>query len=470
MADEKFSVAGVAMRMQTIEDHFAAFADTLDKINGYVESNVNASLASSAYGDLGAKLLSIWNYNAATFNDFHENFDNWSQVVAIISAHNSKFAVDAQATYRDHAGTLDGVQEARDFVSKSNGLANVSTTDGFKSLSEDAREVLDSAFRAVTEQTQNNNTYGGKTITYTDAEGKKIELYYDSEGNYVGKKVTDENGHTDYYNKKGVKIDKLPTKDEYEAERAAKKEELENLFDTNYMKYIDDLKYGTFSERLVYHDEETGLDIPYYVYKPDYGREVTGTPTTLWMHGSSSSEKGWLTNGLTSIIYNQNATPEGTVIMPYIENHEAKGLTTALKNLTDKIVAETNGDKNKITVTGHSYGGIVTYRMVNDNPGYFAAAIPISGGSGPITDAFADTKTWIFNGTSETGTSYAAASTAQKRINSVGGEVRLTGLGAGHARTQTITWEKEYVSPDGDTVNPLFWLQRQEKGSDSSNA
>ena len=155
--------------------------------------------------------------------------------------------------------------------------------------------------------------------------------------------------------------------------------------------------------------------------------------------------------------------------MPYIENHEAKGLTTALKNLTDKIVAETNGDTNKISVAGHSYGGIVTYRMVNDNPGYFAAAIPISG-SGQVTDAFADTKTWIFNGTSESGgsTSYAAASTAQKKISSVGGEVRLTGLGAGHSRTQTVTWEKEYESPEGETVNPLFWLQRQEKSSQTT--
>ena len=216
---------------------------------------------------------------------------------------------------------------------------------------------------------------------------------------------------TDYYNKKGVKIDKLPTNEEYEAERAAKKEELENMFDTNYMKYIDDLKYGTFSERLVYHDEETGLDIPYYVYTPDYGRDVTGTPTTLWMHGSAGSEDGWLKNGLTSIVYNKDATPEGTIIMPFIKNHEAKGLTTALKNLTDKVVSETNGDTNKISVTGHSYGGIVTYRMVNDYPDYFAAAIPISG-SESVTDAFANTKTWIFCGTSEGGSgncSYGAA-------------------------------------------------------------
>ena len=217
MADEKFDVVQVTVKMRTIDDLFAAFADTLDKINAFVESNVNASLASSAYGDLGAKLLNIWNYNSATFGDFHENFDNWSKVVAIITANNSKFAVDAQATYRDNVGTLDGVKEARDFISKSNGLANVSTTEGFNSLSSDARSVLDSAYRAITEKTKKNNTYGGKTITYTDADGKKVSIYYDEEGILVGKKVGDQ-----YYNDKGVKVDGLPSASKHAEEKQEK--------------------------------------------------------------------------------------------------------------------------------------------------------------------------------------------------------------------------------------------------------
>ena len=60
MADEKFSIVNVALKMDTIEEHFAAFADTLANINSFIETNVNASLASSVYGDLGAKLLNIW--------------------------------------------------------------------------------------------------------------------------------------------------------------------------------------------------------------------------------------------------------------------------------------------------------------------------------------------------------------------------------------------------------------------------
>ena len=122
--DEKFNVGGVKGKMTVIEGYFSDFATTLSDINAFVQTNVNASLESAAVGDLGGKLLNIWDYNASTFNDFHENFDNWAQVVAIIAANNNQFAVDALATYRDNAGTLDGVQEARAYVAANNGVSN----------------------------------------------------------------------------------------------------------------------------------------------------------------------------------------------------------------------------------------------------------------------------------------------------------------------------------------------------------
>ena len=73
MADEKFSVVNVKSKMTTIEGYFADFADTLNSINGFVQANVNAGLGSSAFGDLGGKLLAVWDHNASTFSDFHRN-------------------------------------------------------------------------------------------------------------------------------------------------------------------------------------------------------------------------------------------------------------------------------------------------------------------------------------------------------------------------------------------------------------
>ena len=208
--DELFNVSMVKYKMGNIENYFQAFSETLNQINSYIETNVNASLGSSAYGDLGGKLLNIWNHNSATFEDFHENFDIWAQVVAIITANNNSFAVDALATYRDNVGTLNGMKDARDFVHKSNGLENVSKTEGFNSLSTDARDILNAAFGAKTLSIKTNNEYGGKTISYIDASGKKIEVYYDDEGLLVGRSVDGK-----YCDAKKKEISKLPTAAEY---------------------------------------------------------------------------------------------------------------------------------------------------------------------------------------------------------------------------------------------------------------
>ena len=208
--DELFNVSMVKYKMDNIEGYFEAFSETLNQINSYIETNVNASIASSAYGSLGGKLLNIWNHNSSTFEDFHENFDIWAQVVAVISANNNAFAVDALATYRDNAGTLDGIKTAREFVQKSEGLENVSKTPGFSDLNEEAKEILNAAFCAKTLSIKKNNEYGGKTICYTDASGKQIEVYYDDEGLLVGRKIDGV-----YYDAKKEKVSKLLSASDY---------------------------------------------------------------------------------------------------------------------------------------------------------------------------------------------------------------------------------------------------------------
>lgn len=280
---ELFNANSVTIKMKTIEGYFCDFADTLSQINGFVQTNVNASLESSAYGDLGGKLLNVWNYNASTFDSFHENFDTWSQVVAVITANNSEFALNSQSTYRDHAGTLDGIQSAREFVSKSNGLANVSKTEGFGSLDADTRKVLDSAYRAKTMETKHNNTYGGKTITYTDAEGKKVEIYYDEEDILVGKKIDGT-----YYNEKGVKVDSLPTAEEHKnAKEQAKQEAAEKDvptiedyldpegFNDYHSEFVDSIKEGAI-ETYEKYGVLPSLTIAQAVMESGWGRSPIG--------------------------------------------------------------------------------------------------------------------------------------------------------------------------------------------------
>ncbi len=199
--DEKFNVGGVKSKMGVIEGYFSDFATTLSDINAFIQTNVNASIESAAFGDLGGKLLNIWDYNASTFNDFHENFDNWAQVVAIIAANNNQFAVDALATYRDNAGTLDGVQEARQYVAANNGVSNSGSNYG--TLSNAAKSIIDSSLAQGSHIPDAVNMFGGKTvkkddgtIEYYDADGNLVSYYKD--GKYFDKDGKEIGGHEEY--------------------------------------------------------------------------------------------------------------------------------------------------------------------------------------------------------------------------------------------------------------------------------
>ena len=466
MATEKFNVQKVRNGMNIIENHFAAFQETMKSINSFIETNVNASLGSSAYGDLGSKLLTTWNNNASTFQDFYDNFDNWSQVVAIIAANNNQFAVDAKATYRDDAGTLAGVKEARAFVAKSNGLSNVASTNGFSTLGSDARSILDNAFRMKTEKITNNNIYEGKTVSYTDAAGNKIEKYYDGEGNYIGRKITDAKGTITYYDSKGNKVDKLMTAEEYQEMKKKKLEELEKN-QKNYLEHLDKLKYGSYKQYKF--TASNGLTITYDLYLPDYGQEVDGLPTMMYMHGggANNSISSLNSHGLSMYVDKKKITPEGIVIIPFIKNFTDRRNLQALKELTDSVVKNNHGDPNKISVSGHSYGAITTYRLINKYPNYYAAAIPISGWD-KVNEGVVGTKVWAFHGAKDAPHGNCSASgqkSVVKQIQSYGGTATIHIYeNRGHGYTQDDTYSgATYVSPDGTTVTPLEWAFRQSR-------
>ena len=229
---------------------------------------------------------------------------------------------------------------------------------------------------------------------------------------------------------------------------------------------IDKLKYGSFEKREF--TASNGLTIKYWLYVPDYGEDVEGLPCMLYMHGGSthqtvSYEKG-VQYGLGSKLANKEITPSGVVIVPCVEDFTDKGIV-ALKELTDEVVDEQKCNQDRVSVSGHSYGGITSYKLINKYPGYFSCCVPISGRS-EVTDAFKDVKVWSFNGTAEgssSWTSYNSSVAAVDEINKIGGQATLTPLKTGHAGTNKVTYEKEYLSPDGIMENPIEWAFRQER-------
>jgi len=241
---------------------------------------------------------------------------------------------------------------------------------------------------------------------------------------------------------------------------------VESYSTNSYLDVLDQLEYGTFESAKF--TASNGLTLEYWIYVPDYGVEVSDMSAMLYMHGGSTHQNVSLNQakqyGLTSKIASGEVTPPCIVVMPAMTDFTERGLTAA-KELMDSVVDEYNVDPNKVSVSGHSYGGISACKLVNMYPDYWSCCIPISGVSG-ITDAFKDVPTWSFNGTSEGGsgnTSYGAGVNAVKKINSIGGQAKLTSLQTGHSGTNKVTYEKEYESPDGITENPLYWAARQER-------
>lgn len=187
---ETFDAASVTSQLETINGIFESVAGTLKSINEAVTGEVQVGPESAVFGSLGKELLKIWDENAATFGDFHANFDEWTKMVSIITANNLNFEADAINMYKDSALTLEGIKEARDelFLESASLLYETNFVQG-KTV-----QYYDEKGNLVT-ITLDENGKERKRIT-TDKNGNDVTLYYDNYGNYsvvskdeAGKKV-----------------------------------------------------------------------------------------------------------------------------------------------------------------------------------------------------------------------------------------------------------------------------------------
>ena len=253
--------------------------------------------------------------------------------------------------------------------------------------------------------------------------------------------------------------------------------EFEDLFSKKVMpllqtgfvgsKNFSNLPYGSFTKRKF--RTSNGVTVEYYLYTPDGVENLQGLPVMVYMHGGSSrgtGKGGWTSMGLTRFILDKKITPQGIVICPYIRNFEGDHMDKGITELVDSVVREFNADSNRISVSGHSYGAITAYRMVNKTPGYYAAVVPISGYD-KVTGAFQGVKVWAFHGDRDLGngqTNYNRAVQAVQAVNSTGGYATMhTFVGKGHGWVQNYTYEEEYMSPDGKMETVLDWAFRQDK-------
>ena len=235
-------------------------------------------------------------------------------------------------------------------------------------------------------------------------------------------------------------------------------------------------KFGTLSvENFVSSD---GTKIEYLLYKPDYGKEVSGLPTHMYMTGAGMKSTGdhiMTDGGVGKLLKEQNLNPSGYVIVPYVPSgheYESEKYRKALAELPVAVAKEHNGDTNRISLSGHSYGAITAYRMVNENPNTFSAIVPVSGSVQP-TESFKNVKVWAFHGAQDNpgnNTDYRKAVKNVQAIQAMGGTATLHSYteypNCYHTHTGNYTFANSFEDPDEDkkeNISPLEWAFQQTK-------
>ncbi len=239
----------------------------------------------------------------------------------------------------------------------------------------------------------------------------------------------------------------------------------------SYSYDLANLKYGSFiTDTFV---SSKGVEVPYHLYIPDYGTDVTGLPVFMYIHGGrkQNNYQGSWNNGITKMIEDKTVTPSGIVISPFCKNFDNEGTFEALKELTDQVVSKYKCDTDRISIGGASYGAITAYQMVNHYPDYYAACVPVAGYD-TVTDAFKDVAVWALHGTRDLGqgrTNYNVTVQRVDEINKVGGSAYLTPLkGLGHSNIHNKVYQNKFTTPDGDQDTPLEWAFKQSKSKNKA--
>jgi predicted peptidase len=129
----------------------------------------------------------------------------------------------------------------------------------------------------------------------------------------------------------------------------------------------------------------------YQVFVPDGWTSRRTWPVVLFLHGSG--ERGddnarQLSQGLPPWLREHGANFPALVVMPQAPAGSYwNGVSErmAMRALADSV-AEFRGDRRRLYLTGLSMGGYGVWQFAIDHPGVFAAAAPICGALGPISD------------------------------------------------------------------------------------
>jgi predicted peptidase len=123
-----------------------------------------------------------------------------------------------------------------------------------------------------------------------------------------------------------------------------------------------------------------GRTVKYSIYVPATASTTTGLPVHVYMGGSG--EVGKMNAGGLAKLLSEGQQSTGIVIVLEADHSNAyteDKYLDASKELIDNVVTTYKADTNRISVSGHSLGGIGALHMAERFPNYFSVVAPVSG-------------------------------------------------------------------------------------------
>lgn len=119
----------------------------------------------------------------------------------------------------------------------------------------------------------------------------------------------------------------------------------------------------------------------YLLYEPSHMNSLENLPLIVCMHGS-----GEIGSSLSKLkarepymsLHNGKFKTDAYVLMPQLPSGSWGKMAADLKKLIDKIVEACKCDTSRISLTGHSLGGMGVIEMLTKYPKYFSAGALLS--------------------------------------------------------------------------------------------
>lgn len=206
---------------------------------------------------------------------------------------------------------------------------------------------------------------------------------------------------------------------------------------------------------------QNGTAVDYYIYIPETDDNTEKRPILIYFHGVSDTMERH--HGIGELLRTGQIRPKGIVILPQAVNgtvdadfHQKK-YQDAVIELAKAAAKKYHGDMNRLSVSGHSDGGVTAYQIVNGHPGVFAACAPIAG-IGTFGKGIRQTYLWAFQGAKDKWViPNNGLSTVLKCERAGCNAMHYLYKDEGH-NIQTMVFQDTFTDENGREVKLIDWL------------